>query len=63
MAYIFFLLPTVCYHHKQLIRNYAKITTHYTIYPRDRDERWKDVNMDRYIDEVDILIVGELNYI
>lgn len=44
-------------HHKQT-RNYAKITTHYTIFPRDQDDRWKEVNMERYIDEVDILIVG-----
>ncbi|XP_049791472.1 electron transfer flavoprotein-ubiquinone oxidoreductase, mitochondrial [Schistocerca nitens] len=35
-----------------------KITTHYTIVPRDSDPRWKDVNMERYVDETDILIVG-----
>ncbi|KAJ8298135.1 hypothetical protein KUTeg_024666, partial [Tegillarca granosa] len=35
-----------------------KITTHYTIYPRDQDPRWKDVNMERYEDEADVLIVG-----
>ncbi|XP_055379535.1 electron transfer flavoprotein-ubiquinone oxidoreductase, mitochondrial [Condylostylus longicornis] len=42
-------------------RNYAnhpKITTHYTIFPRDKDERWKDIDMERYADEVDIVIVG-----
>lgn len=49
-----------CYRHqKQLSRNYAKITTHYTIHPRDKDERWKDVDMQRFVDEVDVLIVGK----
>ncbi|CAG9856080.1 unnamed protein product [Phyllotreta striolata] len=41
-----------------LLRNYSKITTHYTIHPRDKDPRWKDVNMERFADETDILIVG-----
>jgi hypothetical protein len=55
---------SVCFRHqKQLARNYAKITTHYTIHPREKDERWKDVNMERYVDEVDILIVGKFRYI
>lgn len=56
------MLLLVCYRHhqKQLVRSYAKITTHYTIHPRDKDERWKDVDMQRFVDEVDILIVGEL---
>lgn len=40
--------------------NYGKITTHYTIHPREKDERWKDVNMERYVDEVDVVIIGEL---
>jgi electron-transferring-flavoprotein dehydrogenase len=35
-----------------------KITTHYTIYPRDKDERWKDINMERYAEEYDVTIVG-----
>ncbi|CAF3827082.1 unnamed protein product, partial [Rotaria sp. Silwood1] len=35
-----------------------KITTHYTIYPRDKDERWKDINMERYAEEYDVVIVG-----
>lgn len=39
-------------------RQYSKITTHYTLNPRDKDERWKDVDMTRDADEVDILIVG-----
>ncbi|XP_005182208.1 electron transfer flavoprotein-ubiquinone oxidoreductase, mitochondrial [Musca domestica] len=37
---------------------YPKITTHYTVCPRDKDERWKEVDMERYVDEVDIVIVG-----
>ncbi|XP_075235022.1 electron transfer flavoprotein-ubiquinone oxidoreductase [Lycorma delicatula] len=37
---------------------FPKITTHYTIVPRDNDPRWKDVNMERYVDEADVLIVG-----
>ncbi|GBP77356.1 Electron transfer flavoprotein-ubiquinone oxidoreductase, mitochondrial, partial [Eumeta japonica] len=37
---------------------YPKITTHYTIHPRDKDPRWKDVNMERIAEETDILIIG-----
>lgn len=37
---------------------YPKITTHYTIHPRENDARWKDVSMERDTDEVDIVIVG-----
>lgn len=37
---------------------YPKITTHYTIHPRDKDSRWKDVPMERDVDEVDIVIIG-----
>uniref|UniRef100_A0A914UQF0 Electron transfer flavoprotein-ubiquinone oxidoreductase n=1 Tax=Plectus sambesii TaxID=2011161 RepID=A0A914UQF0_9BILA len=33
-------------------------TTHYTVKPRDKDPRWKDVNMERTADECDVLIVG-----
>ncbi|GLV35213.1 Electron transfer flavoprotein-ubiquinone oxidoreductase [Carabus blaptoides fortunei] len=39
-------------------QNFPKITTHYTIHPRDKDSRWKEVNMERFTDETDILIVG-----
>ncbi|XP_071949414.1 electron transfer flavoprotein-ubiquinone oxidoreductase, mitochondrial-like [Antedon mediterranea] len=35
-----------------------KITTHYTVVPRENDERWKDVDMERFGDDVDVLIVG-----
>ncbi|XP_046373514.2 electron transfer flavoprotein-ubiquinone oxidoreductase, mitochondrial-like [Haliotis rufescens] len=35
-----------------------RITTHYTIHPRDKDPRWKDVDMERFADEADVVIVG-----
>lgn len=35
-----------------------KITTHYTVVPREKDPRWKDVKMERFVDEADVLIVG-----
>jgi electron-transferring-flavoprotein dehydrogenase len=38
--------------------NFAKITTHYTIFAREADPRWKDVNMERFEDAADLLIVG-----
>ncbi|EDW01806.1 electron transfer flavoprotein-ubiquinone oxidoreductase, mitochondrial [Drosophila grimshawi] len=37
---------------------YPKITTHYTLNPREKDERWKEVDMERCIEEVDLVIVG-----
>ncbi|CAG9782291.1 unnamed protein product [Diatraea saccharalis] len=37
---------------------YPKITTHYTIHPRDKDPRWKEINMERMVEETDILIIG-----
>ncbi|CAO1339189.1 unnamed protein product [Diamesa serratosioi] len=43
----------------RFVRLYSKqITTHYTIHPREKDQRWKDVNMERFVDECDLLIVG-----
>lgn len=41
-----------------LVKHYSQITTHYTVYPREKDPRWKEVNMERFTDETDILIVG-----
>lgn len=35
-----------------------KLTTHYSIYPRDQDPRWKDIPMDRVSEESDVVIVG-----
>lgn len=37
---------------------FPKITTHYTLNPRDKDERWAEVDMERFVDEADLLIVG-----
>ncbi|KAK6184318.1 hypothetical protein SNE40_006814 [Patella caerulea] len=39
-------------------QSYPKITTHYTRFPRESDERWKDVNFERFADEADVVIVG-----
>ncbi|XP_071453065.1 electron transfer flavoprotein-ubiquinone oxidoreductase, mitochondrial [Hetaerina americana] len=39
-------------------QTFPKITTHYSVVPRETDPRWKDVNMERYADEADVLIVG-----
>ncbi|XP_076117636.1 electron transfer flavoprotein-ubiquinone oxidoreductase, mitochondrial-like [Mytilus galloprovincialis] len=36
----------------------TKITTHYTIHPREQDSRWKDIDMTRYEDVADVVIVG-----
>lgn len=35
-----------------------RLTYHYSICPRDKDERWKDVSMERVVDETDIVIIG-----
>jgi len=39
-------------------QSFPKITTHYTVHPRENDPRWKDVEMEREADEVDVVIVG-----
>ncbi|KAK6975572.1 electron transfer flavoprotein-ubiquinone oxidoreductase mitochondrial [Biomphalaria glabrata] len=58
-------LPEIAKHGCYLLRckrlfttDVPRITTHYTIHPRDKDPRWKDVNMERFADEADVLIVG-----
>lgn len=38
--------------------SFPKITTHYTVNPREQDPRWKDVNMERFADQADVVIVG-----
>uniref|UniRef100_A0A8C7ZNZ1 Electron transfer flavoprotein-ubiquinone oxidoreductase n=1 Tax=Oryzias sinensis TaxID=183150 RepID=A0A8C7ZNZ1_9TELE len=35
-----------------------RITTHYTIRPRDKDPRWEGVEMERFADQADVVIVG-----
>uniref|UniRef100_A0A0A9X3G6 Electron transfer flavoprotein-ubiquinone oxidoreductase n=1 Tax=Lygus hesperus TaxID=30085 RepID=A0A0A9X3G6_LYGHE len=39
-------------------QTFPKITTHYTVVDRSTDPRWKDVNMERFVDEADVVIVG-----
>ncbi|KTG02684.1 hypothetical protein cypCar_00011990 [Cyprinus carpio] len=36
----------------------SRITTHYSVYPRDKDPRWEGVEMERFADEADVVIVG-----
>ncbi|KAG7257863.1 LOW QUALITY PROTEIN: hypothetical protein CRUP_037343 [Coryphaenoides rupestris] len=36
----------------------ARITTHYSIHPRDHDPRWEGVEMERFADEADVVVVG-----
>nr|XP_023655009.1 electron transfer flavoprotein-ubiquinone oxidoreductase, mitochondrial [Paramormyrops kingsleyae] len=35
-----------------------RVTTHYTVFPRDKDPRWEGVEMERFTDEADVVIVG-----
>jgi len=39
-------------------RSSCAVTTHYTVKPRDKDPRWEGVEMERYADEADVVIVG-----
>nr|CAG4643051.1 EOG090X0279 [Ilyocryptus agilis] len=39
-------------------QSFPKLTTHYTIHPRDKDPRWEGIDMERSVDEVDVVIVG-----
>ncbi|XP_043196518.1 electron transfer flavoprotein-ubiquinone oxidoreductase, mitochondrial-like [Amphibalanus amphitrite] len=52
------LIRQVGYRLQHSAESFPKITTHYTICPRDQDPRWKDVDMERVSDETDVLIVG-----
>lgn len=61
-----------CFHALKIKKNYLplhatrwsstsvvpRITTHYTIYPRDKDKRWEGVSMERFAEEADVVIVG-----
>ena len=46
--------------HFPLSRNFSsvapKITTHYTVVPRETDPRWKEIDMERAADETDVSI-------
>ncbi|KAK6493315.1 electron transfer flavoprotein-ubiquinone oxidoreductase [Huso huso] len=35
-----------------------RITSHYTVYPREKDPRWEGVDMERFVDEADVVVVG-----
>ncbi|XP_013920632.1 PREDICTED: electron transfer flavoprotein-ubiquinone oxidoreductase, mitochondrial [Thamnophis sirtalis] len=35
-----------------------RITTHYTIHPREKDKRWEGISMERFAEEADVVIVG-----
>ncbi|XP_022235122.1 electron transfer flavoprotein-ubiquinone oxidoreductase, mitochondrial-like, partial [Limulus polyphemus] len=39
-------------------QRFSKITTHYSVIPRETDQRWKGIDMERYVDETDVLVVG-----
>jgi len=39
-------------------RNNCAVTTHYTVKPRENDPRWEGIEMERYADEADVVIVG-----
>ncbi|KFD59586.1 hypothetical protein M514_06951 [Trichuris suis] len=43
---------------RRLLSSGRKITTHYTVVPRETDPRWKDIDMSRVSDEVDVVVVG-----
>ncbi|KAG8523403.1 Electron transfer flavoprotein-ubiquinone oxidoreductase, mitochondrial, partial [Galemys pyrenaicus] len=61
-----------CFHALKIKKNYLplcatrwsstssvpRITTHYTVYPRDKDKRWEGVSMERFAEEADVVIVG-----
>ncbi|OWA52680.1 Electron transfer flavoprotein-ubiquinone oxidoreductase, mitochondrial [Hypsibius exemplaris] len=36
----------------------ARITSHYSKFPRDKDPRWEGIDMERVSDEADVVIVG-----
>ncbi|CDW57447.1 Electron-transferring-flavoprotein dehydrogenase [Trichuris trichiura] len=42
----------------RLLSSERKITTHYTVVPRETDPRWKNIDMSRVSDDVDVVIVG-----
>lgn len=56
MSKLFQKCLSIVHNHQQ--RNLAKLTTHYTVVPRQNDSRWKDVNMERVVYDTDVVIVG-----
>ncbi|CAG2120385.1 unnamed protein product, partial [Medioppia subpectinata] len=54
--------PIVCRCHRlrkndvqsrRCLASHPKITTHYSVVPRSGDQRWKDIPMERVVDETD----------
>jgi hypothetical protein len=43
---------------RHYLSNKSKITTHYSVVPRDADNRWKDINMERVVDETDVIVIS-----
>lgn len=39
---------------KKFLSTQPKITTHFTIHPRENDPRWKEIDMERVVDETDV---------
>ncbi|XP_018424898.1 PREDICTED: electron transfer flavoprotein-ubiquinone oxidoreductase, mitochondrial [Nanorana parkeri] len=50
-------LPTLCLK-RWSSSSVPRITTHYTICSREEDNRWQEINMERFAEEADVLIVG-----
>ncbi|XP_040188282.1 electron transfer flavoprotein-ubiquinone oxidoreductase, mitochondrial [Rana temporaria] len=50
-------LPSLCMKRRSS-STVPQITTHYTICPREEDNRWEGINMERFAEEADVVIVG-----
>ncbi|CAI9621667.1 unnamed protein product, partial [Staurois parvus] len=51
-------LPSLCVKRRESSSTVPRITTHYTICPREEDNRWEGINMERFAEEADVVIVG-----
>ncbi|KAK7097866.1 hypothetical protein V1264_004783 [Littorina saxatilis] len=52
------LVKQVSGHVRHASSSTPRITTHYTVNPRESDPRWKDIDMTRVDDVADVVIVG-----
>ncbi|XP_073461934.1 electron transfer flavoprotein-ubiquinone oxidoreductase, mitochondrial [Aquarana catesbeiana] len=50
-------LPSLCMKRRSS-STVPRITTHYTICSREEDNRWEGINMERFAEEADVVIVG-----
>lgn len=57
-SYSLFLIENLIKNQHKTLCSVPKITTHFTIHPRENDSRWKDVDMERTADETDVVVVG-----